>query len=186
MGLISKLVDIWLNKPILEKEEDYIPIPWKEDEKKEEKKVLTPMEVVQKSKRGEGPICPYCHEHAEIVTSEEFYGKDYGTCVWKCTKCKDVYVGTMEGTDLPLGVLADEETRSYRKRLYQLRTELNAGKWMSKEQFNERIGTLLKMESNGVSFVGYLSKEQCVLLIQKTERFLYKKKYEPIFNNYRN
>jgi len=56
--------------------------------------------------------CPYCHKESVLVDSKEIYGKSYGMSWW-CRPC-DAYVGCHEGTDKPLGRLADKELREWK------------------------------------------------------------------------
>ena len=56
--------------------------------------------------------CPYCSNPAEPTDSAEIYGKSYGL-VWLCRPC-DAYVGVHNGTDKPLGRLANKELRAHK------------------------------------------------------------------------
>ena len=60
--------------------------------------------------------CPYCGQKAEYVDSAEIYGKSYGM-VYLCRPC-DAYVGVHNGTDTPLGRLANRELRRWRNRAH--------------------------------------------------------------------
>lgn len=60
--------------------------------------------------------CPYCGQKAEYVDSAEIYGKSYGM-VYLCRPC-DAYVGVHDGTDTPLGRLANRELRRWRNRAH--------------------------------------------------------------------
>ena len=58
-------------------------------------------------------ICPYCGKRAEYVDSKEVYGgKSYGY-IYLCRTC-NAYVGVHDGTDKPLGRLADPELRRWK------------------------------------------------------------------------
>ena len=58
-------------------------------------------------------LCQYCGRRAEYVDSEEIYGRSYGM-IYFCRQC-DAYVGVHEGTDRPLGRLANAELRRWKK-----------------------------------------------------------------------
>lgn len=60
--------------------------------------------------------CPYCGQKAEYVDSAEIYGKSYGM-VYLCRPC-DAYVGVHNGTDTPLGRLANRDLRRWRNRAH--------------------------------------------------------------------
>lgn len=127
--------------------------------------------------------CPECNAKAELKSSLEFYGRDYGTNLWVCPCCPDIYVGTKGNSCVPLGVLGDSETRLYRKELNNAKKILNDNKWMSKEQFNERLSLLLNMPPNE-SYIGFLTKKQCKHLLDKINLFVYNKKYKDIFDQF--
>lgn len=67
-------------------------------------------------KQGQEVYCPYCGRKAEYVDSAEIYGKSYGM-VYLCRPC-DAYVGVHDGTDTPLGRLANRELRRWRNRAH--------------------------------------------------------------------
>ena len=59
------------------------------------------------------PYCRYCKNdiHLYYIGDAEYpYQKDYGP-VWKCVPC-DAYVGCHNGTERPLGLVADAATRA--------------------------------------------------------------------------
>lgn len=57
--------------------------------------------------------CDYCGRRAEYVDSEVIYGKSYGM-VYLCRHC-NAHVGVHDGTDIPLGRLADSQLRYWKK-----------------------------------------------------------------------
>ena len=67
-------------------------------------------------KQGQEVYCPYCGNKAEYVDSAEIYGKSYGM-VYLCRPC-DAYVGVHDGTDIPLGRLANRDLRRWRNRAH--------------------------------------------------------------------
>ena len=62
--------------------------------------------------------CPTCGPRTPVflVNNEEIYGREYGEWpyAYLCENCES-YVGLHPGTDLPLGKLADRQTRDARK-----------------------------------------------------------------------
>lgn len=60
-------------------------------------------------------ICRYCGSLVVYTSNAEIYGKEYGT--GKCYLCRNcrAFVGVHPGTDTPLGTLANEELREWRK-----------------------------------------------------------------------
>lgn len=66
--------------------------------------------------QGQDVYCPYCGKKAEYVDTIEIYGKSYGMA-YLCRPC-DAYVGVHDGTDIPLGRLANRELRRWRNRAH--------------------------------------------------------------------
>lgn len=88
-------------------------------------------------------ICHYCDGDIEFVHNSKIYGKAYGKWpyAYLCTEC-GAYVGVHPNTKLPLGYVADSETRKARINAKQpffsmvkLRFSGNKGnayKWLAK------------------------------------------------------
>lgn len=63
-------------------------------------------------------VCPYCEGEVALDSNDVIYrGKRYGDWpyVYHCAGDCDAYVGLHPNTDIPLGSLADRETREARK-----------------------------------------------------------------------
>ena len=60
-------------------------------------------------------ICRYCGNPVVYTSNAEIYGREYGE--GKCYLCRNcrAFVGVHPGTNTPLGTLANEELRRYRK-----------------------------------------------------------------------
>lgn len=63
--------------------------------------------------------CRYCNAAVVCVSTLEFYGRDSGAHVYKCTGC-DAYVGTHKGTRIPLGTLVNKELRELRRQAHTI------------------------------------------------------------------
>lgn len=86
--------------------------------------------------------CNYCDGDVSLVGNHEIYGRNYGDWpyAYLCSDC-GAYVGLHPHTDLPLGTLADKETREARKdgkasfivlmRKRKMKRD-NAYKWLAK------------------------------------------------------
>jgi len=66
-------------------------------------------------------VCPYCHQDALLVNSEQVYGpgRDFGM-FWMCRPCQ-AWVGVHKDspTYTPLGRLADAELRKWKGMVHQ-------------------------------------------------------------------
>lgn len=61
--------------------------------------------------------CRYCGGAVELKDSSVIYGRSYGN-IYICDSCK-AFVGCHKGTDKPLGTLANDKLRQYRKEAHK-------------------------------------------------------------------
>ena len=62
-------------------------------------------------------VCPYCSHSAQLVDSAEVYhGRSYGP-IYLCRPCQ-AWVGVHKGTTTPLGRLANQELRTWKRRAH--------------------------------------------------------------------
>lgn len=85
-------------------------------------------------------ICQYCSKPAIFTDSKVVYGRSYGM-IYLCEPC-GAYVGVHKGTKTPLGILANEELRLYKKKTHAYfdplwrsgqMTRKRAYKWLAKQ-----------------------------------------------------
>lgn len=89
-------------------------------------------------------ICRYCGHEVVLTSNAEIYGKEYGN--GKCFLCRNcrAFVGVHTETMTPLGTLANDELRKWRKKAHlefdkllkgstRRMTRHNAYKWLSKQ-----------------------------------------------------
>lgn len=112
-------------------------------------------------------ICRYCGSKVVFTSNAEIYGREYGT--GKCYLCRNcrAFVGVHPGTDKPLGTLADEELRSWRKAAHfwfdqiwkkplRLTTRYKAYGWLAERLELPREKT----------HIGMFEKEECEKTIE--------------------
>lgn len=103
--------------------------------------------------------CPYCNGCVEIVNNSEIYGKEYGDWpfAYMCFTC-DAYVSIHNGTDVPMGSLANATLRNWRKKAKHPFTALS-----KKVGRNAAYATLADRMSipKAECHFGMFSKEQC-------------------------
>ena len=129
-------------------------------------------------------ICRYCGSPVVYTSNAEIYGREYGT--GRCYLCRNcgAFVGVHPGTDIPLGTLANEELREYRKEAHfwfdriwkrptRITTRYKAYGWLA-----------LKMElPREKTHIGMFEKEQCIKVVELVkQRF---KERGEIFNVYK-
>ena len=112
-------------------------------------------------------ICRYCGSPVVYTSNAEIYGKEYGT--GKCYLCRNcrAFVGVYPGTDTPLGTLANEELREWRKEAHfwfdriwkkptRITTRYNAYGYLAKKMGLPREET----------HIGMFEIEQCKKVIE--------------------
>lgn len=115
--------------------------------------------------------CPHCGECVGLVSNAEVYnGREYGNWpyVYLCSGCR-AYVGLHPDTDLPLGTLADEETREARKSVKPgfmrvCRDRFGGDRGAAYSWLAERMG----IETKTCHF-GFFDADQCA----QAERIIY-------------
>lgn len=116
--------------------------------------------------------CQYCHQQAEFMTTEQFYGRDYGTNMWVCRPC-DAYVGTHKRTDVPKGTLANKELREWRKKAHAVVDPLWLNKKKGRVQARTQIYVWIQQVMNlpkEQAHIGMMNEEQCRKLIKFAEQ----------------
>lgn len=118
--------------------------------------------------------CDYCHAPVIFTSNSDIYGKEFGSgkC-YKCTQC-DSYVGVHDGTQIPLGPLANKELRDLKIKCHVLFDPVwQNSKIINKEQAYGKLANLLKIPANECHF-GWFDK---ALLLQSLEILNNKKWY---------
>ena len=115
--------------------------------------------------------CPYCNSDVELKDSSIIYGMSYGL-VYICSKYPgcDAYVGVHEGTEEPLGTLANVELRECRKQAHAAFDKL----WKSGSMTRKAAYTKLMIAMNLGKKEAHIAKmniDQCkkVLEVFKSE-----------------
>lgn len=116
-------------------------------------------------------ICRYCGSPVVYTSNAEIYGREYGE--GKCYLCRNcrAFVGVHPGTDTPLGTLANEELRRYRKAAHywfdqiwkqplRITTRYKTYGWLA-----EQLG--LPREK---THIGMFEKEQCEEIIRLSRK----------------
>lgn len=111
-------------------------------------------------------FCDYCGEPAELADDSLIYGKSYGHKIWICCRC-GAYVGCHRGTDKPLGRLANDQLRQYKKAAHNAFDPL----WKSGRFINRRRDAYAWMaKAMGIppekAHIGMFDVPDCKKLIQ--------------------
>lgn len=87
-------------------------------------------------------VCPYCGAAVVLSGNSIIYGKPYGNGkVYICTRFSDgckSYVSVHDGTEIPMGRMADPELRQLRKECHKLFDALWRQGGSRKQQSNTR------------------------------------------------
>ena len=127
-------------------------------------------------------ICRYCGSPVVYTSNAEIYGREYGE--GKCYLCRNcrAFVGVHPGTDRPLGTLANEELRRYRKTAHywfdqiwqkplRITTRYKAYGWLAHYLGLDRSQT----------HIGLFEKEECVKVVKFAQEKINKYKRSEIY-----
>ena len=103
--------------------------------------------------------CPYCNKPAALMTSEEVYGTDYGSKVWACEPC-DARVGCHQGSDEPLGTLANTELRRLRSACHKVFDPLWKSGRMTRGRSYAELQHMMQL-SEEKTHIAMFNEEQC-------------------------
>lgn len=95
--------------------------------------------------------------------------------VWHCLDCLAL-VGCHEGTDIPLGKLANVQTRAARHEAHQAFDKLWKGGGLQRREAYAWMAQVL-MISAEQAHIGMLSERQCEQLIDEVKRFEHKRRH---------
>lgn len=118
-------------------------------------------------------VCPYCGKTIQLVDSSKVYGKSYGK-IYLCSgypKC-DARVGVHKATGQPLGAMADQKTRRWRKIAHTLFDQKWEGKAKGRNKRRHRAYRWLQ-EAMGLSadkaHIAMFNEKQCKYLVEILE-----------------
>ncbi|WP_342656814.1 hypothetical protein GKC68_10495 [Pantoea sp. RSPAM1] len=105
--------------------------------------------------------CRFCNAEVRIATHQEVYGRDYSDWpyVYLCIDC-GAYVGMHPFTDVPLGTLADFDTRQARKRCKKPFEKIWRSGLMSRTEAYHWLARELNINVSACHF-GWFDVEQC-------------------------
>lgn len=114
--------------------------------------------------------CQYCGGKVEIVKNSEIYGREYGEWPWAylCRGCK-AYVGMHPFTGIPLGTLADRNTREMRKLAKDAFNPLWQSGQMTRGDAYAWLAAQLGIAA-GACHVGWFDADTCERVIEIIER----------------
>ncbi len=114
-------------------------------------------------------ICPYCHAVANLEDSSKVYGKSYGP-LYICSnfpKCNS-FVGVHKNSNKPLGSLANEELRFWRKKAHSTLDPFWQNKTIKRSEAYELVQTALGLPKEK-AHIAMLDVDQCKRLIERLQ-----------------
>lgn len=128
--------------------------------------------------------CQYCGEKVVITDNAEIYGRNYGEWPWMylCRSCKS-YVGMHPYTGIPLGILADRETREARKRCKQKFMELYKYNGLTRSESYEILASTMDIETKDCHF-GMFTVKACEKAYRAVEKIIKNIQSNKIWGSY--
>lgn len=116
-------------------------------------------------RRGKGHRlrCGYCGTRPKLVTSKEFYGRDYGTNVYLCKNC-NAYVTTHRFSTKPMGTLANEELRKLRIKCHNYFDPFWRMGCVTRDEAYEWLSIVMDLPPEK-AHIGMFDEEQCRKLL---------------------
>lgn len=108
-------------------------------------------------------ICLYCGKEAVYVDSKEIYGRSYGM-IYLCREC-DAYVGVHNGTDKPLGRLANKELRQYKMAAHAAFDPIWKSEAMSRHKAYDWLSSQINLPI-AETHIGMFDVERCKRVIK--------------------
>lgn len=124
-------------------------------------------------------LCDSCNGPNVHLQKREFMGmRTYGKwdLIWHCGDC-NAMVGCHEGTAIPFGRMADNETRAARYLAHQDFDALWRKKLMTRKEAYHWLARLLCLPLED-AHIGMLDKEQCAFVVERAKH-LYALKPQP-------
>lgn len=122
---------------------------------------MTQVEIIS------GRICPYCGNKPQLLNSSTVYqsSDDYGK-LWVCLDCQ-AWVGCHQGSDRPLGRLADKELRTWKMEahnwfdpLWKKKVEQGMKKYEARNAAYQYLADAMAIDKK-VCHIGMFDIEQC-------------------------
>ena len=107
--------------------------------------------------------CPSCGILAKFVSDKAFYGRDFGGHVYYCPKCNS-RVGAYEGTPIPMGTMADQETLRLRKKCHEVFDRKWQNGQMTRAEAYVWLADVMKLQPYE-AHIGKFGKRQCSKLL---------------------
>ena len=122
--------------------------------------------------------CPYCGSTVEYRSAEGIYKDNHkNVMLYVCTnypEC-DAYVRVHEGTNKPVGTLADSKLRAMRLEAHKLLDKIQKRGIMTKNECYQWIANTI-MSPLSQAHIGYLGEYYCKMVIDECKKLLNRKK----------
>lgn len=120
-------------------------------------------------------MCDVCGAQAGYENNKIVYGGSLGKhpYIWYCYQC-EAYVGVHDGTNLPLGKLASEDTRQSRRAAHQLFDQLWKGenkRFQFRGDAYEWLAGVLGIPRSECH-IGQMDSEQCTAVMNAVLDFM--------------
>jgi len=127
--------------------------------------------------------CPYCGKEAVWCENKAIYGRNYGKS-YMCYLCKscDAYVGCHQNTKKPLGTMANNELRKWRKQAHALIDPL----WKKQKWNRKTVYSRLNKFFGKHIHIGEADIELCKDIMNNYEEIFFSKEVKNREPNWKN
>ena len=118
--------------------------------------------------------CPYCGSHAILRSADGIYRENLkGEMLYVCAnypEC-DSYVRVQNGTNLPLGTLANRKLRELRTEAHRNFDLLHKSGYITKQSAYDWLAGTLCIPNNR-AHIGQFTELQCKYVIEESQKYL--------------
>lgn len=113
--------------------------------------------------------CPYCNAEMKLTDGSEVYGRSFGN-MYVCSNFPDcdTYIGCYKGTEIPLGIPANAETRKARMQLHGVFDRIWKTRKMTRNGAYQVLATLLDIDEDDCHIANFdkFTCDKAVKLLQ--------------------
>ena len=115
-------------------------------------------------------VCRYCGAKVVFTSNAEIYGKQYGGGMcYLCRRC-GAYVGTHKGSRAPLGTMADDVLRYWRKQAHDNFDKLWKSKRLSRPQAYKWLATQMGLSAEE-THIALFEVDQCEKVVELVKKY---------------
>lgn len=135
------------------------------------------MKKKKKTNHSKAMRCPYCGAPVVLRSADGiYYDNSRGTMLYVCSRYPecDAYVRVHQGTNVPVGTMANRRLRELRKQAHHEFDKLYKSGVMSKQEAYYWLAYMISAPLS-LAHIGYLGEYYCEVVIKESRKLLERK-----------